>query len=215
MIFREYYLDYSVSFLNLFIGMTGKQNVEFSFRKKLEPKHVHQLSIRNIVSEYMVSQVVLFPCRDKYHRLRWKKSPPQQSTFMSTMVGPAQKIGRSSWEQAINLPNHATILLRPCWSGIVKKRKEKISFSIRKWPTSWRNRIKAKKHIENWRKRMAKKELFLIELVMFLFKKTTAWKTSKNDNQTYIRTQQTVRSHCQTCKKLSSTCDINNKRKKK
>jgi len=46
---------YSVSFLNLFIGMTRKQNVGFSFRKKLEPKHVHQLSIRNIVSEYMVS----------------------------------------------------------------------------------------------------------------------------------------------------------------
>jgi len=175
--------------------MTRKQNVEFSFRKKLEPKHVHQLSIRNIVSEYMVSQVVLFLCSDKYHRLRWKKSPPQQSTFMSTMVGPAQKIGRSSWEQAINLPNHATILLRPCWSGIVKKRKEKISFSIRKWPTSWRNRIKAKKHIENLlfltkqpfqrpqstayafllllmeAQKNGKKELFLIELVMFLFKK--------------------------------------------
>ena len=53
------------------------------------------------------------------------------------------------------------------------------------------------------RKRMAKKELFLIELVTFLFEKTTAWKTLKNDNQTYIRTQKTVCNHCQTWKKFS------------
>jgi len=55
---------------------------------------------------------------------------------------------------------------------------------------------------------MAKKELFLIELVTFFFKKTTARKISKNDFKT-------VRSHCQTQEKLSSTCDNNNTRKKK
>jgi len=49
-------------------------------------------------------------------------------------------------------------------------------------------------------KRMAKKELFLIELVTYLFKKMMAWKTLKNDNQTYIQTQKTVHSHCQTWK---------------
>jgi len=38
------------------------------------------------------------------------------------------------------------------------------------------------------RERMAKKELFLIELVTFFFEKTTARKISKNDNQTYLRT---------------------------
>jgi len=35
---------------------------------------------------------------------------------------------------------------------------------------------------------MAKKELFLIELVTFFFEKTTARKISKNDNQTYLGT---------------------------
>jgi len=33
-----------------------------------------------------------------------------------------------------------------------------------------------------------KKEIFLIELVAFFFKKTTARKISKNDNQTYLQT---------------------------
>jgi len=170
-----------------------------------------------------------------------KISPPQQSTLMSTMVGPDQKPHRPSWGQAIHLPILATILLKPCWSGIVKKQKEKISFWIRKWPTSWHNRNQGKKHIENllfltkqpfqrpqsttyaficsslWkRKRMAKKELFLIELVMFLLKKTTAWKTSKNDNQTYIRTQKTVCSHCQTWKNfLQPAITIIKERRKK
>ena len=60
------------------------------------------------------------------------------------MVGPAQKPHRPSWGQVICLPNLANILLKPCWSGIVKKRKEKVSFSIRKWPTSWCHRIEAK-----------------------------------------------------------------------
>jgi len=73
-----------------------------------------------------------------------KISPLQQSTLMSTMVGPAPKPHWPSWGQAMHLPNLATILLEPCWSGIVKKWKEKVSFSIRKWPTSWRHRIEAK-----------------------------------------------------------------------
>jgi len=188
----------------------------------------------------MVAQILLFLRRKKYHRLRWGIHLRSNQPWPSTMVGPAPKPHRPSWGQVIHLPNLANFFLELCWSGILKKQKEKISFSIRKWPTSWRNRMNAKKHLENllfltkqlfqkpqstaydftcfcwWkRKRMTKKELFLIELVAILIEKTTAWKTSKNDNQTYIRTQKTVRSHCQTWKRLSLTCDNDNKRKKK
>ena len=133
-----------------------------------------------------------------------EKMSPQQSTLTSTMAGSAQKTHWPSWGQAIHLPNHAAILIKTCWSGIAKKQKEKISFSIKKSLTSWRNRIKAKKHIENllfltkrpsqrpqstayaficfcwWkRKRMAKKELFLIELVTFFFEKWLQEKSQK------------------------------------
>jgi len=188
--------------------MTRKQKSYSVSVKSWNPISIHQKQ-----SFLKVTQVVLFLCRKKYHRLWCKNSPPQQSTLTSTMVDPAQKTHRPSRGQAIHLPNHATIMIKPCWSGIVKKWKEKICFSIRKLLTSWHNAINAKNTLKTYffwptqRFRMpqstayafiflllmkaqknGKKELFLIELVMFLCEKMTARKTSKNDNQTYLQT---------------------------
>jgi len=157
---------------------------------------------------------------------------------MSTMVGPAQKPHRPSWGQAMHLPNLATILLEPCWSGIVKKRKEKVSFSIRKWPTSWRHRIEAKNTWKTyffWLNSPFKgcnqlhmllfasvdgsakewqKELILIELVTFLLEKQRHEEPQKMTIKLTFGLKNSPQS-LSNMKKLSSTCDNKNKRKKK
>ncbi len=79
------------------------------------------------------------------------------------------------------------------WSGIVKKRKEKISFSIRKLLTSWHNAINAKNTLKTYSFWPTQPFWMPQSTAYALFfpvdeSAKAARKISKNDNQTYLRT---------------------------
>jgi len=155
------------------------------------------------------------------------------------MVDPAQKTHRPSRGQAIHLPNHASIMIKPCWSGIVKKWKEKISFSIRKLLTSWHNAINAKNTLKTyffwptqpfrmpqstayalffscwWKHKRMKKRVIFHWVSNGFMRKNDGKKNLKKWQSNLPSDFKTVRSYCPTRGKLSATCNKEIQERKK